>query len=109
RRNCWEDIGGFPEIVSEDLAFAVEARKKGWRGYFAEHVICYEEFPQDFRAFRIRHMKWTRGTCQLLACKATRIIFCPILTTVEKIDILLALIRLPFSAVAMAALPAFGY
>jgi cellulose synthase/poly-beta-1,6-N-acetylglucosamine synthase-like glycosyltransferase len=34
RRACWQAVGGFPELVSEDLAFALRLRERGWRGYF---------------------------------------------------------------------------
>lgn len=66
RKECWDRIGGFPEIVSEDLGFAIRIRELGYRGYFQEDVICYEDFPETVRAFRVRHMKWTRGTCEFL-------------------------------------------
>ena len=56
RRKCWEEVGGFPHIVSEDLGFAIEIREKGYRGRFVEDVVCYEDFPDTVRAFRIRHM-----------------------------------------------------
>ncbi len=97
RRQAWVDAGGFPELVSEDLAFAVRAREAGWRGRFAEDVTCYEEFPQDVRAFRVRHMKWTRGTCEFLAREAGRLLRSRRLSWVEKIDILLPTLNLPLS------------
>lgn len=97
RREAWVDAGGFPEIVSEDLAFALRAREAGWRGVFAEDVICYEEFPADVRAFRIRHMKWTRGTCEFLAREAGRLLRSRRISWVEKLDILLPTLNLPLS------------
>lgn len=97
RRQAWIDAGGFPELVSEDLAFALRAREAGWRGHFAVDVMCYEEFPEDVRAFRIRHMKWTRGTCEFLAREAGRLLRSRRLTWVEKLDILLPTLNLPLS------------
>jgi membrane glycosyltransferase len=97
RRQAWLDAGGFPEIVSEDLAFALRAREAGWRGRFAEDVLCYEEFPQDVRAFRVRHMKWTRGTCEFLRREAGALIRSKRLSWVEKLDILLPTFNLPLS------------
>ena len=41
RRRCWGVVGGFPEIVSEDLAYAIRIREHGWRGYFVKDVVCY--------------------------------------------------------------------
>jgi cellulose synthase/poly-beta-1,6-N-acetylglucosamine synthase-like glycosyltransferase len=97
RRQAWLDAGGFPELVSEDLAFAVRAREAGWRGRFAEDVLCIEEFPEDVRAFRVRHMKWTRGTCEFLAREAGRLLLTHRLSWVEKMDILLPTLNLPLS------------
>ncbi|HKZ72755.1 MAG TPA: glycosyltransferase [Steroidobacteraceae bacterium] len=97
RRQAWTEAGGFPEIVSEDLAFALRAREAGWRGRFAEDVLCYEEFPEDVRAFRVRHMKWTRGTCEFLAREGGRLLRSRRITWVEKLDILLPTLNLPLS------------
>jgi cellulose synthase/poly-beta-1,6-N-acetylglucosamine synthase-like glycosyltransferase len=97
RRQAWLDAGGFPELVSEDLAFALRAREAGWRGRFAEDVMCIEEFPEDVRAFRVRHMKWTRGTCEFLSREAGRLLLTHRLSWVEKIDILLPTLNLPLS------------
>jgi membrane glycosyltransferase len=97
RRQAWTEAGGFPEIVSEDLAFALRAREAGWRGRFAEDVLCYEEFPEDVRAFRVRHMKWTRGTCEFLARESGRLLRSNRVTWVEKLDILLPTLNLPLS------------
>jgi cellulose synthase/poly-beta-1,6-N-acetylglucosamine synthase-like glycosyltransferase len=97
RRQAWTEAGGFPEIVSEDLAFALRAREAGWRGRFAEDVLCYEEFPEDVRAFRVRHMKWTRGTCEFLARESGRLLRSRRVSWVEKLDILLPTLNLPLS------------
>jgi cellulose synthase/poly-beta-1,6-N-acetylglucosamine synthase-like glycosyltransferase len=97
RRQAWLDAGGFPELVSEDLAFALRAREAGWRGRFAEDVLCIEEFPEDVRAFRVRHMKWTRGTCEFLTREAGRLLITHRLSWVEKMDILLPTLNLPLS------------
>src|SRR5690348_8368100 len=97
RRQAWLDAGGFPELVSEDLAFALRAREAGWRGRFAEDVVCYEEFPEDVRALRVRHMKWTRGTCEFLVRETGRLLRSRRVTWVEKLDILLPTLNLPLS------------
>ena len=52
RYDVWEKVGGFPEIVSEDLAFSTEAARLGYRGYFAHDVVSYEDFPEGYRQFR---------------------------------------------------------
>lgn len=97
RRQAWLDAGGFPELVSEDLAFALRAREAGWRGRFADDVVCYEEFPENVRAFRVRHMKWTRGTCEFLIRETGGLLRSRRITWVEKLDILLPTLNLPLS------------
>ena len=97
RRKCWEEIGGFPHIVSEDLGFAIHAREKGYRGRFVEDVVCYEDFPDTVRAFRIRHMKWTRGTCEFLLDKMGWLIRAKNISWTEKLDILFPTLNLPLT------------
>jgi len=97
RRKTWEEIGGFPDIVSEDLGFAIHAREKGYRGKFVSDVTCFEDFPDTVRAFRIRHMKWTRGTCEFLATKTRYLLSAKNITWTEKLDILFPTMNLPLT------------
>jgi cellulose synthase/poly-beta-1,6-N-acetylglucosamine synthase-like glycosyltransferase len=97
RKECWDKIGGFPEIVSEDLGFAIRAREMGYRGFFLEDVICYEDFPETVRAFRVRHMKWTRGTSEFLSKEFKRLIKAKKMTWQEKMDILFPTLNLPLT------------
>lgn len=97
RRSCWEEIGGFPEIVSEDLGYAIRIREKGYRGKFVKDVVCYEDFPETIRAFRIRHMKWTRGTCEFLFRESPRLLKSKKITWTEKFDILFPTLNLPLT------------
>jgi cellulose synthase/poly-beta-1,6-N-acetylglucosamine synthase-like glycosyltransferase len=97
RRDCWVEAGGFPEIVSEDLAFAIALRDLGYHGYFAEDVVCEEEFPETIRAFRVRHVKWTRGTCEFLLQWTGKLLKSRQITTAEKLDILFPTLNLPMT------------
>ena len=97
RRKAWEDISGFPEIVSEDLAFALRIREHGWRGHFAEDITCFEDFPETIRAFRIRHMKWTRGTCEFLWKEMGAVLRSKNISLVEKFDVIFPTINLPLA------------
>lgn len=97
RRQSWEAVRGFPEIVSEDLAFAIRIRELGWRGKFVEDVTCYEEFPETVRAFRIRHMKWTRGTCEFLEKEMIPLLKSRTISWPEKFDILFPTLNLPLT------------
>ncbi|MBE2209464.1 MAG: glycosyltransferase [Saprospiraceae bacterium] len=97
RRRCWEEVGGFPDIVSEDLGFAIAIREKGYRGRFVEEVVCYEDFPDTVRAFRIRHIKWTRGTSEFLTQKMGGLLRSKNITWTEKADILFPTLNLPLT------------
>ncbi len=97
RREAWEAVGGIPELVSEDLAFAVRLREAGWRGYFAEDIVCYEDFPESVRAFRVRHMKWTRGTSEFIVKETGRLLRARNISWVEKLDILFPTLGLPLA------------
>ncbi len=97
RRKCWEEVGGFPEIVSEDLAYAIALRERGYYGVFAEDVVAEEAFPDTVRAFRVRHVKWTRGTCEFLVKWAARLVAAKRITAVEKLDILFPTLNLPLT------------
>ncbi len=97
RRDVWESIGGFPDIVSEDLGFAIHARELGYRGRFLEDVVCYEDFPDSVRAFRIRHMKWTRGTSEFLSKKGGWLLRAKNISWTEKLDVLFPTLNLPLT------------
>lgn len=99
RRDVWEKIGGFPDIVSEDLGFAIHARELGYRGRFLEDVVCYEDFPDSVRSFRIRHMKWTRGTSEFLSKKGGWLLRAKNISWTEKFDILFPTLNLPLTLV----------
>ncbi len=99
RRDVWQKIGGFPDMVSEDLGFAIHARELGYRGRFLEDVVCFEDFPDTVRAFRIRHMKWTRGTSEFLSKKMGWLLRAKNISWTEKLDILFPTLNLPLTLV----------
>lgn len=95
RRSCWQLVGGFPEVVSEDLAYAIAIREQGYYGTFASDVTCFEEFPETVRAFRVRHVKWTRGTCEFLHRYGAGLLRSTRISWSEKLDILFPTANLP--------------
>ncbi len=112
RTSAWKDIGGFPEIVSEDLAFSSILREKGYYGVFAANVECYEDFPETYRSLRKRTGKWLTGTMEYLLSYYPSLLKSPVVSWVEKADIVIGagslLIALPFLLyvfIAGAALP----
>jgi hypothetical protein len=62
-------------------------------------VVCLEEFPETIRAFRIRHMKWTRGTCEFFAREMWPALKARGMPLVEKLDVLFPALSLPLALV----------
>ena len=97
RRSCWREVDGFPEVVSEDLAYAIAIREQGYYGTFASDVTCFEEFPESVRSFRVRHVKWTRGTCEFLHRFGLNLMRSRRVSWAEKLDILFPTANLPIT------------
>ncbi|MEA3369374.1 MAG: glycosyltransferase [Candidatus Ratteibacteria bacterium] len=66
RTDVWRETGGFPEVATEDLAYSLKIRARGYQGIIANEVKCYEDFPPDYQRFRKRNEKWIRGTAECL-------------------------------------------
>lgn len=98
RKSVWEAIGEFPEIVSEDFAFALRAADHGFRGTCVRDVVSQEDFPYDFTGFMIRLRKFAGGTAELWRHEGIRF-FKGTATFVEKWDFtfqLLWYVLMPF-------------
>jgi cellulose synthase/poly-beta-1,6-N-acetylglucosamine synthase-like glycosyltransferase len=83
-------VGGFPEVVAEDIAISTELRRGGFRGYFAPDIVCSEETPPSYTAFRRRNRKITKGTLQFLSEFYIPLFRNNAVTVTEKIDLLFA-------------------
>jgi cellulose synthase/poly-beta-1,6-N-acetylglucosamine synthase-like glycosyltransferase len=94
---CYKAAGGFPHLVAEDLCMSIEARNKGYYTAFAPDVICEEEYPVSYLAFKKRHSKWTQGNMEFIKKYTWRIIRSK-MTWYEKLDIILFTYSLPLSA-----------
>ncbi len=97
-RECYESTQGFPEILSEDWAFSLEARKNNFFAIFAPNIICEEDYPVNLISFKKRQARWTRGNTELLRTyfkkimsKKYKMFFC------EKFDFLYTGLLLPLS------------
>ncbi|MBL7129863.1 MAG: glycosyltransferase [Candidatus Omnitrophica bacterium] len=66
RIDIWRQIGGFPEIATEDLGYSMKVRQAGYEGIFLRDVICFEDFPPTYKQYRSRNEKWIRGTSECL-------------------------------------------
>ena len=89
RRSAWEAVGGFPEVITEDLAFSALLAEKGMRGLFLEKVVCYEDFPTTYPAFKRQHERYITGTTQVMCKYLGRLLRSQRISLTEKIDFLL--------------------
>ena len=114
-RKCYEATGGIPHVVAEDLCFSIEARNCGYYVAFAPSIICQEEYPVDYLAFKKRHNKWTQGNLEFIRVYTKRILASK-MTWFEKLDIMLFTYNLPLTAffsfyifINIMFLPMLGY
>lgn len=98
KRDCYLKAGGFPNLVAEDLCLSIEARGKGYYVAFAPNIICEEEYPIDYVAFKKRHSKWTQGNLEFIK-KYTGKIIKSKMKWYEKWDIVLFTYNLPLTAI----------
>lgn len=98
KRECYEKTSGFPPLVAEDLCLSIEARKSGYYVAFAPNIVCREEYPIDYVAFKKRHSKWTQGNLEFIK-KYTKKIAASPMRWYEKLDIALFTYNLPLTAI----------
>jgi cellulose synthase/poly-beta-1,6-N-acetylglucosamine synthase-like glycosyltransferase len=59
-------VGGFPNLVSEDLAFTILLAKAGLTGVIVTNVIGFEEFPRSYQAYWNRRRRWIQADAELV-------------------------------------------
>ena len=96
RASAYHEIKGFPELVAEDLCFSIELRNKGYYVAFAPEIICWEQFPISYLAFKKRHAKWTQGNMEFIKSYSLNLLTSP-MHWYEKLDIVLFTYSLPLS------------
>jgi glycosyltransferase involved in cell wall biosynthesis len=86
RRSVWAMVGGFPEIVAEDIGFAARASALGWHGVYAGNIVAEEEFPPTYAAFVSKYCKDVIGTVQFFQTEYLLLLKSPEVTLIEKFD-----------------------
>jgi cellulose synthase/poly-beta-1,6-N-acetylglucosamine synthase-like glycosyltransferase len=89
RRSAWEAVSGFPEVITEDLAFSALLAEKGMRGIFLDNILCYEDFPSNYPAFRRQQERYIMGTTEVMCKYSRNIIQSSRISLTEKIDFFL--------------------
>jgi cellulose synthase/poly-beta-1,6-N-acetylglucosamine synthase-like glycosyltransferase len=114
-RECYAAVGGFPMVVAEDLALSIAARAGGFVTAFAPDIVCEEEYPVDYLAFKKRHSKWAQGNMEFIK-RFSGTILRSRMTWFEKLDIVLFSYSLPLTAffslyvvLHVIALPLLGH
>lgn len=115
-KDCYVAADGFPHLVAEDICFTIEAKLKGYFTGFSNLIVCQEEYPIDYFAFKKRHLKWTGGNLEFIKTYSKKILFSKQLTWYEKLDVILFTYSLPLSSVFfvfltinLIILPVLGY
>lgn len=98
KSDCYYQVGGFPNLVAEDLCLSIEARRYGYYVAFAPNIICEEEYPIDYVAFKKRHSKWSQGNLEFIK-KYTGKIAKSKMKWYEKMDIVMFTYNLPLTAI----------
>ena len=90
-------VGGFPNLVSEDLALTICLTKAGFKGVIASDVIAYEEFPPSFISYWVRRKRMIEADIQIVK-NMLKMIFESRVSLTSKIDLVAREIRLSVSS-----------
>ena len=88
RRELLDKVGGFPEIVSEDLGLTAIFREAGYFGIIANDIVCGEGPPANLNQFRRRYEKWIVGMLEFSKTFLIRFLQSNKISFVEKIDLM---------------------
>lgn len=64
-KECYEKAKGFPEVILEDWALTFVSLKNEFLTVYANTILCEEEFPNNYIAFKKRQYRWTQGGAEL--------------------------------------------
>jgi cellulose synthase/poly-beta-1,6-N-acetylglucosamine synthase-like glycosyltransferase len=87
RRSALEAVGGFPEIVSEDLALTTMLREAGYFGVVASDIVCGEGVPRHLNQYRRRYEKWCVGIIEFARLYLRSFLRNKRIPLVEKLDL----------------------
>ncbi|WAA65616.1 glycosyltransferase [Microbacterium oxydans] len=94
---CVDAVGGFPEMVMEDLAFSLEVQRAGFDIVYAPELVSSEDYPVDYHAFKKQYGKFVEGATEFVG-RYTSTIIRSRLSAAKKIDLLLDTVIAPAGA-----------
>jgi cellulose synthase/poly-beta-1,6-N-acetylglucosamine synthase-like glycosyltransferase len=97
RKDVLLEVGGFPEIVSEDIALTLKIREKGYYGLLAPDVWGYESFPPTIQAFRKRQFRWTKADLEVCFTHLRTYIRAKGISLTEKWDAITREFKIPIT------------
>lgn len=91
------EVGGFPDLVSEDLALTIQFAEKGSKGVIAPHVIGHEEFPRNYQHYWKRRKRWIRADTEVVQ-KMLKNILQNKMGGLARLDLMAREFRLPLAS-----------
>ena len=68
RKQCITDAGGWnARTLVEDMDLSLRAFLRGWQFVWVYDMICPNEIPSDYKAYRKQQRRWSCGPMQLWA------------------------------------------
>ena len=99
RMDALKAVGGFPEIVSEDIGLTLKLRRLGLGGLFTSDVICGEDYPDDYRTFRKRLSRWVSADMECFRKELLPFLSAKKVGPVEKLDAAFRGLKVPLAAI----------
>jgi biofilm PGA synthesis N-glycosyltransferase PgaC len=66
RRNALRAVGGWQDVVGEDIVLSWAMLDRGYRIGYAEDAIAWTNAPNTFRQFARQRQRWSRGLIEAL-------------------------------------------
>jgi biofilm PGA synthesis N-glycosyltransferase PgaC len=66
RRSALREVGGWQDVVGEDIVLSWAMLDKGYRIGYAEDAIAWTNAPTSFRQFARQRQRWSRGLIEAL-------------------------------------------
>lgn len=61
RKDVLQEVGGWPDVVGEDIALTWGIQKLKYRVGHAENAIIFTNAPEDYKTFFNQRRRWSRG------------------------------------------------
>ena len=59
-------IGGFPDVIGEDIVVTWKLLENGWKIYFEPLAVAFTDVPESLKHFQRQRSRWARGMVEAL-------------------------------------------